>query len=417
MIFFDTEQIYPEHHRQVIDLVCLTDIVQKKDVKVGSMEPNKKIADNLRNALNAIKVMVNEGNISRTKEFIGLFGEMRIFYHKYWNIITEQAYAEMLTLLKDPADVMIAAAMDSECRLLGEAALKFYETATLLNPINYSSASVASYHRKNGNIGKAREICREIEARRPGDQDALSEWLMCDISDRFWPLDYYDVLAEIHNKWAPKIYIEIGVATGKSLALTRSVTRSLGIDPETAEHGLLCFKSPENNPQLYKMTSDDFFSSKNVIGEMGLPNFDIAFIDGLHHFDQVLRDFINLEKIAGKNSVILVHDCLPINDQVASRDRTTGFWTGDVWKLIPCLMAVRPDLEITTLPVAPSGMALIRNLDSTSGILDRQYNHIVEHFDSLHLPDNWGDCCKMLNVLMDQSAFDLSAFLPSEGWQ
>lgn len=381
------------------------------------MEPNKKIEDNLRNALNAIKVMVNEGNISRTKEFIGLFGEMRIFYHKYWNIITEQTYSEMLTLLKDPADIMIAAAMDCECRLLGEAALKFSETATLLNPINYSSASVASYHRKNGNIGKAREICREIEARRPGDQEALSEWFMCDVSDRFWTLDYYDVLAEIHNKWVPKVYIEIGVSTGKSLALTRSVTRSLGIDPETAEHGLLCFKSPENSPQLYKMNSDDFFSSRNVISEMGLPDFDLAFIDGLHHFDQVLRDFINLEKIAGKNSVILVHDCLPINGQVASRIRTTGFWAGDVWKLIPCLMAVRPDLEITTLPVAPSGLALIRNLDSTSVILDRQYDHIVEHFDSLHLPDDWEDCCKMLNVFRDQSVFELSAFLPSKGWQ
>jgi hypothetical protein len=381
------------------------------------MQLNGKIEVNLRNALNAISVMVNQGNVARTKDFLGLFCDMRSFYNKYWEINTDWAYGELLAILKDPAELMDAAAMDAECRSLGEAALKFSEAATFLNHESHNNILTASYYRKCGNIRKAREICRAIEFKQPGNQDALSEWFMCDVAERFWPLDYYDMFAEIHKKWPPNIYIEIGVATGKSLALSRSGTRSLGIDPATAEEGLLCFKSPENNPQLYKMTSDDFFSCKDVRKEMGQSHFDVAFIDGLHHFDQVLRDFINLEKIANKDSVILVHDCLPINGQVATRERTTAFWTGDVWKLIPCLLTVRPDLEIITLPVAPSGVALIRSLDPSSRMLERQYDAIVKHFDAFHLPDDWSDCCNMLNVFSDQSGFYLVDYMPTGGWK
>jgi len=274
----------------------------------------------------------------------------------------------------------------------------------------------ASYYRKNENIITAREICLELIKQQPENQDALCELFVCDVVERFWPLGHYDLWAEIHHKWPPRVYIEIGVYTGKSLALARSNTRSLGIDPDTAAQEHLHYNSPENNPQLYKMTSDDFFANCGVIKEMGRPHFDVDFIDGLHHFDQVLRDFINLEKFAGPDSIILIHDGLPINTRVATREPSTWFWTGDVWKAIPCLLAIRPDLEVITLPASPSGVALIRRLDPSSIILERQYDSLVQHFTALELPDDWSERCTMLNVQMDQAAFDLADYLPQEGW-
>ena len=44
------------------------------------MQLNSKTEVNLRNALNAISVMVNEGNVARAKDFLGLFCDIRLFY-------------------------------------------------------------------------------------------------------------------------------------------------------------------------------------------------------------------------------------------------------------------------------------------------------------------------------------------------
>jgi len=380
------------------------------------MDLKNRIERSLRCALNSIQTIVLEGNAAKVNGFLGLFGDILLFYRKNWNVAVDWVYCELITILKEPADLLVVAAMDCEQRLLGEAAEKLTIAAALINTGSQYKIMAASYCRKNGNIKKAREICLELNVQQPENHGALGELFTCDVTEQFWPLDYYDLLAKIHNKWLPRVYIEIGVDTGKSLALTRSRTRSLGIDPATTSQEHLYYYSPENNPQLYKMSSDDFFANCDVINEMGRPHFDVAFIDGLHHFDQVLSDFINLEKYAGPDSVILIHDCLPINTRVATRDRSTWFWTGDVWKVIPCLLAIRADLEIVTLPAFPSGIALIRRLDPSSHILERQYDCLVQHFTTFELPEDWNERCTLLNVQMDLATFDLADYLPPKGW-
>ncbi len=375
-----------------------------------------RIKENLRCALNLLQLTENQGNIAGMNSCLSRLGDMLLFYRMNWDLSEDWVYEEMIKILKEPADLMIAAAMDCEKRLLSEAAAQFVNAAYLISSGSQHKTIAASYCRKSGNIKKARKICLELSTQQPENQTVLSELFSCDVAERFWPLDYYHLLAEIHRKWPPRVYIEIGVATGKSLALTGTSTRSLGIDPSTASQEHFHYNSPENDPHLYKMTSDDFFANCDVIKEMGRPHFDVAFIDGLHHFDQVLRDFINLEKFAGPDSIILIHDGLPINARVAVREPSTWFWTGDVWKAIPCLLAIRPDLEIITLPASPSGLALIRRLDPSSHILERQYDSLVQHFAALELPNDWSERCTMLNVQVDQAAFNLADYLPPEGW-
>ena len=53
------------------------------------------------------------------------------------------------------------------------------------------------------------------------------------------------------------------------------------------------------------MTSDNyFFNNKNNL-------FDLIFLDGLHTYEQTIKDIFNSLKTLKKNGVIIVHDCLP----------------------------------------------------------------------------------------------------------
>ncbi len=370
----------------------------------------------LQSVLQTIQAVTIGSSVAQKSGYLNLYGDMLSFYRNQWNMPMDGPYEELVKQMHEPADQLLVAAIDAESRGLTEAAARFAESAAIIDhQIQFFIASSA-FFRKNGNITRSRKILQALALNHPESQDILSELFMCDVFENFWSHDYYDQFADIHRKYKPRVYLEIGVATGKSLALARKGTRAIGIDPALEDKSPLIYHSPENTPQLYGMTSDDFFTTIDIVREMGQTTFDVAFIDGLHHFDQVLRDFINLEKFAGPDSVILIHDCLPVNSRVAARDRSTAFWTGDVWKIIPCLKAVRPDLEIITLPAPPAGLAMVRRLDPASRILNRQYMTIREQFDDLVLPESWPERCRLLAVETDETTFNLRDYLPSGGW-
>jgi hypothetical protein len=114
---------------------------------------------------------------------------------------------------------------------------------------------------------------------------------------------------------------------------------------------------------------------------------DVAFLDGMHLFEYLLRDFINVERACDRNSVVMLDDCLPINIEMTERtsrpelrkDRQiAGWWTGDVWKVVSILRELRPDLRITPIDVIPTGSIVVTNLDPTSTVLYDRYFDIVE---------------------------------------
>jgi hypothetical protein len=61
-----------------------------------------------------------------------------------------------------------------------------------------------------------------------------------------------------------------------------------------------------------------------------------------------------------------LHDTIPLNRETSARRRTTEFYTGDVWKIVPFLRRHRPELEMVTVTTAPTGLTLIRGLDPRS---------------------------------------------------
>ena len=94
-------------------------------------------------------------------------------------------------------------------------------------------------------------------------------------------------------------------------------------------------------------------------------------------------DFINIEKLSGSETLVLIHDCLPLDERTSSRQRLSQFWSGDVWKIVPCLKSERPDLKLVTVPAYPTGLCFIRGLNPESDYLEKNYNSVVERYIDL----------------------------------
>ena len=84
------------------------------------------------------------------------------------------------------------------------------------------------------------------------------------------------------------------------------------------------------------MTSDDFFASPQCAAHLRQP-IDLAFIDGMHLVEFALRDFMQVERRASRAGMIVLDDIFPNHPLQARRVRESGVWTGDVWKILPCL--------------------------------------------------------------------------------
>jgi hypothetical protein len=193
--------------------------------------------------------------------------------------------------------------------------------------------------------------------------------------------DYRWVLRRFHDWLAPARYMEIGVEDGESMALARMSVRSVGIDPSPKVRLEL---SP--NARIFEATSDDFFSTMDVQAVLGGP-VDLALIDGLHLFEQILRDFINVEKYSCPASVILIHDTLPLDYITSRREQTTQFWSGDIWKIVPCLKTYRNDLTVINIATSPTGLFAVTNLNPESDVIEKNYEKILNEFVPLDFED------------------------------
>lgn len=199
------------------------------------------------------------------------------------------------------------------------------------------------------------------------------------------PHHYLPFLESLHAQLNPRVYFEIGTESGASLGFARCT--SIAVDPAFRLQGDVSRGKPELH--LYQGTSDDFFASR-LVERLGL-RIDLAFLDGMHLFEFLLRDFINTERLMDPQGAILLHDCVPFNHAVAARDwdRTlTRSWTGDVWKMIPILRELRPDLTVEVLDLAPTGLVAVTGLDPASTQLASRYDEIVARYGAVTLAEH-----------------------------
>jgi hypothetical protein len=90
----------------------------------------------------------------------------------------------------------------------------------------------------------------------------------------------FDIINYFIDKFNFVNYLEIGVYRGENIRKIKAIHKD-GVDP-----GVEGEMVPEVN---YRMTSDDFFE---LIKDHEDIKYDIIFIDGLHHSDQVDKDIV-----------------------------------------------------------------------------------------------------------------------------
>lgn len=218
-----------------------------------------------------------------------------------------------------------------------------------------------------GEYEEADDLCDQLRFYEPDNidykllQKEIHEHLT---HDRLPGPQYTEWLSWLHRLIDPARYLEIGVESGRSLALASPRTRVVGIDP--APHIIHGFEAPTS---IFRMESDSFFEKHNAKSILG-GTVDLSFIDGLHHYDCALRDFLNVEKASHNGTVILLHDIYPVVPSTATRDWNTFYWAGDTWKMMHILAKYRPDLDIYTIPTYPSGLGLITNLNPDAAPFD-----------------------------------------------
>ena len=186
-------------------------------------------------------------------------------------------------------------------------------------------------------------------------------------------LPYLEVLRHLHASLQPEVYLEIGVRHGRSLALAHGST-VVGVDPAPELRAELAPQA-----QVVAMTSDEFFASPACASHLYRP-VDLAFIDGMHLFEFVLRDFMQVERRSSRAGVIVLDDIFPNHPLQARRVRESSVWTGDVWKILHCLRRYRPDLKLLALDTNPTGLLLVANLDPNNDGLRHRYAEIVDTF-------------------------------------
>jgi hypothetical protein len=202
---------------------------------------------------------------------------------------------------------------------------------------------------------------------------------------------YLDVLFTLHQRLRPRTYFEVGTWKGASLEVASCA--SLAVDPNfQLEDGVI---GPKPVCILYQLTSDEFFAANDPAAILGAP-IDLAFIDALHVFEYALREFIATERSVHKNSVIVLDDPCPRDFYMARRSlvpdavvptKYEGYWTGDIWKLIPVLREYRPDIKLTCIDTVPTGLATCTNLDPANDTLSTHYDEITARWRDVSLED------------------------------
>jgi SAM-dependent methyltransferase len=122
----------------------------------------------------------------------------------------------------------------------------------------------------------------------------------------------FELINAVIGEFGYQDYLEIGCRRDDCFGKI-DIARRVGVDP--AQGGTV------------KMTSDEYFATHDE-------TFDIVFIDGLHTYEQVIRDIRNALKALRPNGTILLHDCLPTNCLAQFDFPVMPQWNGDVWKAI-----------------------------------------------------------------------------------
>ena len=177
-------------------------------------------------------------------------------------------------------------------------------------------------------------------------------------------LNIWDIINILIKKNNYKSYLEVGTQDPNSNFNKIEIENKVSVDP--FPRGEVTFVG----------TSYEYFQSI-----LENEKFDIIFIDGLHHDDQVLRDIENSLNHLSDSGIIVCHDCLPTSEHMQERNDHGGVWLGDVWKAIAKLRVERIDLDIKVVDT-DLGCGLIKSGTNIPYITNE--NYLIYSYYDLH---------------------------------
>lgn len=156
-----------------------------------------------------------------------------------------------------------------------------------------------------------------------------------------------NTLADLINA---RTYLEIGVSNGFTFRNVKIEYR----DAVDVRFGFPTAELENDKTRFFEQSSDDFFTSENP------KIYDIIFIDGLHTYEQTLRDFLSSLRFSHQKTIWIIDDTIPSdifssirNPNLARRYRSEhGFsganWHGDVYKVIAFIHDFMPTIKYHT---------------------------------------------------------------------
>jgi len=200
------------------------------------------------------------------------------------------------------------------------------------------------------------------------------------------------------------VYLEIGVSRGQAFQRI-SADVKFAVDPafRLTERTRELADAKGRVVQYFETTSDAFFENEKAL--LVRHPIDVALIDGLHTYEQVLRDVENTVRHLKDDGVIFLHDCNPPFELAGRRADSwdefmaqqsgplkIGIWNGDVWKAIVELRSTRPDLLVGVLK-CDQGVGFVRK-----GSPESTLPYSPEQVAGLTYADLKADRTRLLNL-------------------
>lgn len=217
-----------------------------------------------------------------------------------------------------------------------------------------------------------------------------------------------EVVQRALDERAKPVYLEIGVSNG--IAFRRiAADEKIAVDPvfRLSGRSRRLADAKAHATHYFEMTSEAFFASQTAF--LAQRSIDVALIDGLHSYEQVVRDVENTLRYLRDDGVIVLHDCNPATASIGStatsyddfraRNRWQTIlwlsgppWSGDVWKAIVHLRSTRDDLRIAVLK-CDWGVGILRK-----GPPESRLSYSAAQIAALSYEDLAADRDRLLNL-------------------
>ena len=208
----------------------------------------------------------------------------------------------------------------------------------------------------------------------------------------------HDIVAGLLALYDRPSYLEIGVNSGDTFTNV-TAARKVAVDPEF-RFDVASYAASDPASAFHAITSDAYFLE---IGAHTAP-FDVIYLDGLHTFEQTLRDLMNAFTLLNRGGAVLIDDVLPnsydaslpdIDQVIALRGLQhtlgpvwphDGSWMGDVFKLVFFIETFLPMFSYATVAenhgqavvwrqerpaIVPRTMAQVARMDYRDTLLHR----------------------------------------------